>query len=181
MDAAIFFAVNHGMATPYLDTFMVLISNERIWAAILFIIALVSLYRDKGNWRFLVRFSLILGFVDFFCYRFLKFYFARPRPCHEFELLVRQVKERCGSDFGFPSNHAANSMAIAIAFLFLPISIRTKVIIFGCCLLIGLSRLYLGVHYPGDVLFGFFVGALMSAGLWKALDGVRFLKPEPES
>lgn len=99
---------------------------------------------------------------------------ARLRPCHlpELDSLVRQVKSSCGGKFGFFSAHAANSMAIA---MYLGLIFRRHVtsyiwVLLFWSIMVGYSRIYLGVHYPGDVLTGFAVGALWGWLLYQLLE-----------
>lgn len=110
--------------------------------------------------------------------------FARPRPCFEPVLdgLVRLVKPRCGGAYGFFSAHAANSMSVAL-FMGLLLKARWKwflnlALVFALC--IGYSRIYIGVHYPLDVLFGFLVGtffAIIGFQLFKRLPNAKAVNP----
>jgi undecaprenyl-diphosphatase len=93
----------------------------------------------------------------------------RFRPCHEpiLQGLVHTVNGECGGMFGFVSSHAANSFNIALLSLLL---IRKKwfsVSILIWASVISYSRIYLGVHYPGDVLFGAMLGTFIGSGMYK--------------
>ena len=89
----------------------------------------------------------------------------RLRPCHEPVLdgLVYLVKNKCGGEFGFFSSHASNHFALAT---FLSSLLGKKIkyfsfLIFLWAALISYSRIYLGVHYPGDVFAGIIVGSVL--------------------
>jgi undecaprenyl-diphosphatase len=122
-----------------------------------FAIALVfwMLIRGKPNVR-LAAILLILTIVvsDQLNSFVLKFLFARLRPCHvlpDVHLLVG-----CGSGYSFPSSHAVNNFAGALVLAFcIP---RWRWAFFGFAALIAFSRVYVGVHYPFDVIGGALVG-----------------------
>lgn len=163
LDASLFHALNRGFSGPAVDQFMLLVSDRITWfvaAALLIVTSLVL--KNKRLLAFCAALGITLGLVDLFTYQVLKPTFARPRPCYQFEADVRLVQERCGSDYGFPSNHAANSMATAvtIALTFRRRSLAITAV--ALAMLVGLSRIYLGVHFPGDVLAGFAVGGLLA-------------------
>ena len=95
----------------------------------------------------------------------------RLRPCHEPELegLVHIVKDKCGGDFGFVSSHASNHFSLAV-FLSMLFFKKIKFFTFPILLwaaFISYSRIYLGVHYPGDVIFGAVLGAMTGLALGK--------------
>ncbi|WGK63774.1 phosphatase PAP2 family protein [Croceiramulus getboli] len=98
-----------------------------------------------------------------------KYGFERPRPCQLEALMERGrfAAPRCGR-YGFFSAHAASSMALAV---FIGLLLRTwyRYLVFVLlfwAVLVGYSRIYLGVHYPGDVLVGFTLGALIAWGFF---------------
>jgi undecaprenyl-diphosphatase len=86
----------------------------------------------------------------------------RPRPCYEktLEGKVHTVNGRCGGMYGFVSSHASNSFAVALLSLLMFRRRWFSISIVAWALAVGYSRIYLGVHYPGDVLFGSLFGAL---------------------
>jgi membrane-associated phospholipid phosphatase len=103
----------------------------------------------------------------------LKFLFERTRPDLWQQLIVE-------TSYSFPSGHAMGSAALALAVMYICRNgrLRWPAIILGCLyiLIIGLSRLYLGVHYPTDVLAGWLVSAAWFCAVILVLHGRRFFK-----
>ncbi len=163
MDEALFRAVNSQLASPLMDQAMLGVSSK--WTWLIAAVVLVGYAVARKNLHlvsFCILIGLTVGLSDGLAYQVLKPAFARERPCHQLED-VRVVQDRCGSDFGFPSNHATNGMAVAVAAaLALP---RRRILwaFFGLAVLVGFSRVYLGVHFPGDVLAGFAIGSVLGA------------------
>ena len=103
--------------------------------------------------RRLLLYSVLLAAIssDLLCARVLKPLFSRPRPCAVEHLDVPD----CSSSFSMPSSHASNTMAVATAMASPPLA--------ALSLLVGASRVVLGLHYPGDVAAGWGVGAVIGA------------------
>lgn len=97
--------------------------------------------------------------------------FHRLRPCHLAELIdgMRLVKAHCGGQYGFFSGHASNTMSAAI-FIGLTLKKRFKYLLYILifwAILMGYSRIYIGVHYPLDVLLGMLFGILTGTLFYK--------------
>ena len=127
--------------------------------------ALVYLgYRIWINWKQGLFAVLILGLAiassDLIGLQ-LKLFFARPRPCQVF-LNVHQLAG-CGVSFSMPSNHAFNSATVASFFWIVFPS--TRWVVSMLVILVGLSRIFLGAHYPTDVLVGWGLGSMLGMTL----------------
>lgn len=102
-----------------------------------------------------------------------KYGFERLRPCHNESVmdLIRLVKSSCGGRYSFFSAHASTSMAVAVFFASLLRKHINFVPVFLIiwAILVGYSRIYIGVHFPTDVLFGFFFGGTVGWLMYRLL------------
>ncbi|MEL6537395.1 MAG: phosphatase PAP2 family protein, partial [Bacteroidota bacterium] len=159
----------NGQNTPFWDPVWVTITERQTWYALyaLLIGFLLWKYRKQG---LLAVVLLILSVVvaDQITSGLMKPLFARPRPCHEPSLqgLVHLLKY-CGGPYGFASSHAANSFAIALfaGRMLRPLGCWIPPVWWLWAALISYSRIAVGVHYPGDVLVGAWMGAIAGWGL----------------
>lgn len=165
-DREIFLYLN-GLHAPWLDPVMLLITETLVWLP-LYVYLLYLIFKDHSlqGWFVLIGIALTIVLADQVTSTLMKPYFARLRPSREpsLEALVHIVNGYRGGKFGFASSHAANTFGTA-TFLFLLFGKRRKWIVglFLWAALVTYSRIYLGVHYPGDILVGALVGML--AGL----------------
>lgn len=164
-DKELFLWLN-GLGSPLFDGFWMTITDKRYTIAFYAILTLVcgkSLGWKNTLWL-LLTIALLITFTDQITNVF-KNGFQRLRPCHEPDLvdLMRRVKASCGGRFSYFSGHASNSFAMAMLFVSLFAHHWKKMRwLFVFATLVGFSRIYIGVHYPLDVLsgaaFGIFAG-----------------------
>jgi undecaprenyl-diphosphatase len=152
----------NGTGRPFLDPIMIFLSGKFVWIPLyLYLIFLLYAQYGKRFWIPLLFILISLTLSDQFTSSFMKPYFQRLRPCLDQSLtIVVEVVKGCGGKYGFASSHAANTMGLAIFYLML-LKKKKKILayaIFTWALMVGYSRAYLGVHYPGDVMVGFLVG-----------------------
>ena len=185
LDRELLLAIN-GVHSVWLDDWMSIISEKYTWIP-LYVICLFYLWKVLGTRSFSLSLLFIAGMVavaDWGSVHFFKEVFKRFRPCQHEELkgLIHLVEGRCGGLYGFVSSHAANHFVIA-TFLVGTIGRRwkwTRYALFFWASLIALSRVYLGVHYPSDVLVGGLYGLLVGGIFVYLLDRFvlrRNLKP----
>lgn len=130
-----------------------------LWPLGLLLPLLAYSFKSKKIWHVFWGLLLTTILTDPLCHQILKPLFARARPCQVLDAI--HVLENCGTGFSLPSNHAANGMSLAVAALVLwrpPMKWGVAVLVFGMC--VGLSRAFVGVHYPSDILAGWGVGLL---------------------
>ncbi|HJA15556.1 MAG TPA: phosphatase PAP2 family protein, partial [Candidatus Butyricimonas faecavium] len=157
LDRTIFLTLN-GMHTPYWDSFMYIFTSKFIWIP-LYASILYVLYKNM-NIRMVIfttlMFALLITLADQTCSSILRPIFERPRPSRNPEIadLVHLVNGKRGGKFGFPSCHAANTFALA-CFIMLLFKNRALTTFFMLWAIVTCyTRIYVGVHYPGDLLFG---------------------------
>jgi len=168
LDRSIFLFLN-SLHTPFLDEIMRGISLRVVWLPLyLFIIYLLFLKYRNRVW-IPIFFGILLVVITDQVTVLIKNFVERPRPCHEplLQGLVHTVNGKCGGMFGFVSSHAGNTFGLA-SFSSLLIQKRWySWSIYTWASVVSYSRIYLGVHYPGDILGGAIVGII--AGLSLAL------------
>lgn len=169
LDQDLFLWLN-GLGSSPFDAFWMFVTNKK--NTIAFYVIVTAICSRWLGWKntlwFLLTIGLLITFTDQITNLF-KDGFQRLRPCHEPEVkdAMRLVKPSCGGTYGYFSGHASNSFAIATFFVML-LAKRFSVLygLFVFAALVAYSRIYIGVHYPLDVLsgalFGIFGGWLFA-------------------
>jgi len=163
LDQQLFLFLN-GINSPVWDSIFYCISGKLIWVP-LYVFLAYKLWQLYGT-KVFIYVALLLGLMitisDFVASGIVKPFFERLRPCYEpaMEGFVHNPYG-CGGRYGFVSSHASNSFAVA-GFLWLAFrKLNTKYgYLFIWALVVAYSRVYLGVHYPADILVGGIIGLL---------------------
>jgi undecaprenyl-diphosphatase len=163
--------LNHP-GTPWLDAVMAAASNNGVLLAIATLAAIYLWLKSPHRALAAVLLALAIGASDLLSVRLVKHAVARTRPCKvDPEHVAHPLG--CGAGTSFPSTHASNSAAAAAVFAWgAP---RLSAVGIGVALLVGVSRVYLGVHWPTDVIAGWALGAALGAAL-VALSRLRYLR-----
>ncbi|HET7319227.1 MAG TPA: phosphatase PAP2 family protein [Nitrospirota bacterium] len=171
LDTQFLLLINHGMANAFLDILMPALSLRGYLLVIPYILAMLLISanrRDREGRTFISTtvWALVIAFGAWYLSEWaedaLKVAIARERPCRELEH-IRLILP-CPKSFSMPSGHAITSFAVAAPLFYLPrayIALIWRLYPVVLASFIAFSRLYLGVHYPTDVLAGTFLGILI--------------------
>jgi len=171
IDTSLFLILN-GKHSAFFDFVFYWSSNKFLWIPLYVILfyLLVKFYKRESIF-IILSLIVLITISDQMSVHGFKNVFMRLRPCHEpsLEGLVHIVNNKCGGSFGFYSSHASNHFALATFFhYFLGKKIRCfSFLIYIWAAIISYSRIYLGVHYPGDVIAGAMMGILLGFTIFK--------------
>ena len=173
LDARLLLIVN-GAHSPFFDAVMWCISGRWIWVP--FYIVLTYMLFRRFSWKratlCLITIGLIILAADQTCASLIRPEVCRLRPANlnnPLSHLVHVVNGYRGGRYGFPSCHAANTFALA---MFMSLVFRNKrftVMMFSWAIVVSYSRMYLGVHYFGDLFCGASVGSLFAVLFYSPL------------
>ena len=169
LDYRLFFLINSEWSNSFLDAFLPFVRNKYLWYPIYIGIIswVLTIHRRGINYLYLSSIISCIVITDLFNSQLLKPFIDRVRPCNEMALIDDIiVRVGCGYGESFPSNHAANHFALSLIFilLFKPKRYVSFILIFWASL-IAYAQVYVGVHYPLDVLGGALIGIII-ARIW---------------
>ena len=164
IDKSLMIFLNKNISNPVFDLIMPVITSKDFLTVIGVILIFYLLFFDGKRGKiafFVLLFSA--GMSDAICAQIIKPWIGRVRPSHEFIEYINLLVSK-GGKWSFPSNHAANSFAFATVLSYF--YERKKIILFLSATVIAYSRVYVGVHYPLDIIFGALTGYILS---WSVL------------
>lgn len=185
-DQRLLLALN-GSESTYVDNIFMMVTKTGTWIPLLLVLLYILL--KNRPWRevllVVAAMALLILITDRFSSGFCKPFFHRFRPSHEplLEGLVDLVEGRRGGLYGFISSHAANTFGLcAFLALYFRRRLTTLTLLLWACLS-SYSRIYLGLHYPGDILCGALFGLLAGGAvyavmLWASARWLEPLRPE---
>lgn len=151
----------NGLGSPTFDGLWLIITKQAYWAPVfLFVFYLLQKKLGWKNFGFYILFTALLILLCDQTANLFKHTFERLRPCNDEEIkgIIRLVKT--SPSFSFFSGHATNSMATTVfTFMILKKYYKHTYLLFLFPLIFAYSRIYLGLHFPGDVLTGYAFGA----------------------
>ena len=186
LDQSVFYFINQDCKNVFLDWLLPYWRNKLFWMPLylILLVALLKTFKQK-SWWIIGGLLLTVGVADSTSSHLIKKQFQRIRPCNQEGFKeTAHLLVPCGSGYSFTSSHATNHFAIAF-FLILTIGMRWRWLrfpLFFWALSIALAQVYVGVHYPFDVLvggmLGTFIGCVSVYGLEK-LKGASLIIDSP--
>jgi len=168
-DAALFRLINSQGQNSFFDWFMPFMTELRNFTYVLIALGFWILWKErKAGLLFLLFLGVTLTITDQFSSKILKEIIGRVRPCHVLENV--HMLTDCNMSYSFPSSHAVNIFAAAW-FLAQPLG-RAAPAFLGIAVIVAYSRVYIGIHYPFDVLGGAAIGLLIAWPLRRVKDKV---------
>lgn len=162
-DQWLFIQINNQQSNSFFDNIMPFIRSQYFWAPFYLFLLVFMLQNFKVNvWWWIVLFICLVSLTDMTSSRLVKDAFHRLRPCQDRDFFqhVRLLVNSCSGGYSFTSSHAANHFGMA-TFIFLtlrPVIGRWVWLVFAWAAIIGYAQVYVGVHYPFDVLGGAAIG-----------------------
>ena len=176
IDTDLFLYLN-SLHVEWMDKIMILITNMGIWFPLyLLLIYWTARQFGKRCWWVFLAVGVVVLCSDQLSSHVFKPVFQRLRPCYNPDLqdLIHLPKGLAGGRYGFTSSHAANTFAVA-AFL-TPVLRNYRpwlgIVLYLWAFISSYSRIYLGFHYPGDILCGAILGILVGLVLWKVFQQI---------
>ena len=160
IDKNLMIFLNKTLSNPIFDILMPIITNQKFLTIIgVVLIIYLGFYAGKRGKITLIVLIFAAGISDAICAQIIKPWVGRIRPSHEFIEYINLLVSK-GGKWSFPSNHAANSFAFATVLSYF--YDKNKTMIFSIASIIAFSRVYVGVHYPLDIIFGSLLGYTVS-------------------
>ena len=152
--------LNKTISNPIFDFIMPIITNQNFLVfSGLILIGYLAYFGGKRGRITIVVLLIAASFSDAICFQIIKPWVGRIRPSHEFYEYINLLVSK-GGKYSFPSNHAANSFVFATVLSYF--YDRKKISLYILASTIAFSRVYVGVHYPLDIIFGSIIGYIIS-------------------
>ncbi len=167
-----FFLFLNGLHADWMDKVMIAVTQMWVWLPLYLLMVYWTVKQyGKRCWWIFIALGIVVLCSDQLSAHVFKPLFQRLRPCYnvDFQDLIYLPKGLAGGKYGFVSSHAANTFAIAA---FMTAALRnnrpwTGIVLYLWAFISSYSRIYLGFHYPGDILCGAVLGILIGLILWK--------------
>lgn len=167
-DTALFQMINHGWSSDLLDWILPMTRNKFAWVPLYILVLSWMIFNlSVKQWAYTFLFIALSIFAsDTISSELIKKQVKRPRPCAEVTMNPAAIQRvHCGGGYSFTSSHATNHFCIAafLVIVFGGYMKRWKYMWWIWAAIISIAQVYVGVHYPLDVLFGGILGAIIGA------------------
>ena len=170
LDHSVFHWINNDMSNVVFDYILVFVRNKYVWLPLyMFLISfLIFNFKKTGILILLLAFATV-GISDFLSVGVIKPAVERIRPCNDANNNDVIKRVHCGSGYSFPSSHATNHFALGVFFFFIffRISRRASYLFLIWAAMISIAQVYVGVHYPVDIIAGAILGSAIGYGMYK--------------
>lgn len=179
IDYELFHFINSGCQNFIFDWLLPILREKKTWIPLyLFLFAFLLINFGKKGLYVAMAMALTVGLADITSSHVIKKTVKRLRPCH---ILIKEgqmeLRAKCGSGYSFPSSHAANHFAMGV-FLGLVFGKRWRWVKWAGLIwaaAISFSQVYVGVHFPFDILIGGLLGSFIAYLVWGAFQGLIHL------
>ena len=178
LDNSLFLFINQTIQNVFFDFLMPMFRNKFTWIPVYILLILLYYKKFKFKAVYPILFLIVcVALTDSICHHFLKPFFGRPRPCFNEWIQVRLLTENCGGKWSFPSIHAANHFGLSLGIILSKLFAEKiwNFLLLLWAFLIGFAQIYVGIHYPIDILGGFFIGGLITYVVYKVLYSEKVL------
>lgn len=170
IDLAVFYFLNHTIANPLFDKFFVFITEVKNWyLAYAILLGILVIKGGKKGRIAALLLIIVIAVSDQLSSFVMKNLFGRIRPCNA--LSDARILTGCTSSFSFPSSHAVNNFAVSVYFYYIYPNLKWALFISAA--LIAISRVYVGRHYPSDILGGAIIGSAIGYGFARAFQYIQ--------
>lgn len=180
IDASLLLWLN-GFHDSFFDALMLFISNKYVWIPMyttIIVVCGIKYGMKKQMFSFLALFVIAFAITDYTCASIIRPLVCRPRPTSTDSpifTLVHIVDGYHGGHYGFPSCHAANSFMLAAMVTLFFRKRYLSIFMYAWAVIHSYSRIYLGVHYPGDILLGAILGTMFAFSTYYLMKRIKML------
>ena len=167
LERKIFYFINHDLSAPWLDAIMSLLRNALTWIPLYIFILIFFIVKSKKHALAIILLSIAcVALTDYTSASVLKPLIGRLRPCYDATLgFTVHNYIGCGGRFSMPSSHAANHFGLATFWYLVVAKLFKKkwYWLFLWAFSIGFAQMYVGVHFPGDIMVGAALGIFIAS------------------